>query len=98
MFNRSNHQMHPDKQELVEVLWDLFKDVHGVRPRGMDYASWHMSDLAAETVRLQGLLNEQLDAERQQEIQMYNSILSVGCPSIEDADRWVEDAYFAHGV
>jgi len=95
MFNRSNHQMHPDKQELVDVLWDLFKDVYGSRPRGMDYASWHMSDLAAEAVRLQRLLNEQLDAKRQQEIQMYNSILSVGCPSIEDADRWIEDAYFA---
>jgi len=25
------------KDELIQTLWDLFKDVHGVRPRGIDY-------------------------------------------------------------
>jgi len=35
MYNRSVNQVHPDKQEYLDILWDLFKDVHGVRPRGM---------------------------------------------------------------
>lgn len=95
MYNRSNHQTHPDKQELVDILWDLFKDVHGVRPRYMDYASWPMADLQEEVTRLQLSLLEQLEQERQQEARMYESILSVGCPSQEDADRWIEDAYWA---
>ena len=95
MYNRSNHQTHPDKQELVDILWDLFKDVHGVRPRYMDYASWPMADLQEEVTRLQLSLLEQLEQERQQEARMYANIMSVGCPSREDADRWIEDAYWA---
>ena len=34
------------KNELVQTLWDLFKEVHGVRPRGMGYEKYSVTDLA----------------------------------------------------
>lgn len=52
MYNRSVNQVDPRKQELVDILSDLFKEVYGVRPRGVDYASWPIKDLQDEMVRL----------------------------------------------
>lgn len=94
MYNRSVNQIDPRKQEYVDILWDLFKDVHGVRPRGMDYGSWPVEDLHDEIVRLQRSLDAQLERERAEQAAMYDSIMAVGCPSQEDADRWIEDAYW----
>ena len=51
MFNRSVNQVHPQKQDYLDILWDLFKDVHGVRPRGMYDNTWHIEDLRAEEAR-----------------------------------------------
>ena len=40
------------KNELIQTIWDLFKDVHGVRPRGMDYDRWSVTDLEWEVAML----------------------------------------------
>ena len=93
MYNRSNHQIDPRKQELVDVLWDLFKDVHGVRPRGRDYANWHISDLEMEVWQLQRQLEDDLRWEREQEDRAINACMDCGASDIATAMRWLEDAY-----
>ena len=55
------------KNELVQILWGLFKDVHGVRPRGMAYEKYSIADLEWEMAMLQRQLDNDLRWEREQE-------------------------------
>ena len=52
------------KDELLQTLWDLFKEVHGVRPRGMGYEKYSVTDLEHEVARLQRSLEEEIRHER----------------------------------
>ncbi len=81
------------KNELVQILWDLFKDVHGVRPRGMGYEKYSVIDLEHEVARLQRSLEEELRHQRKLEDDAINSCMDSGCPDIATAMRWLEDAY-----
>jgi len=77
------------KHELIQTLWDLFKDVHGVRPRGMDYDRWSLTDLEWEVA----MLEDDLRWEREQEDRAINACMEVGASDIATAMRWLEDAY-----
>ena len=81
------------KDELIQTLWDLFKDVHGVRPRGMDYDRWSVTDLEWEVAMLQQSLEDDLRWEREQEDRAINACMEVGASDIATAMRWLEDAY-----
>ena len=81
------------KDELIQTLWDLFKDVHGVRPRGMDYDRWSVTDLEWEVAMLQQSLEDDLRWEREQEDRAINACMEVGAIDIATAMRWLEDAY-----
>jgi hypothetical protein len=81
------------KDELIQILWDLFKDVHGVRPRGMDYDRWSVTDLEWEVAMLQQSLEDDLRWEREQEDRALNAGMEVGASDIATAMRWLEDAY-----
>lgn len=93
MYNRSVNQVHPDKQECLDILWDLFKDVHGVRPRGMYDNTWPLVDLMAEISKLQGWLDDMLAQERADEARMMQDVMAVGCPDEQTAQRWLDDAW-----
>jgi len=84
---------------------DMHKDCYGTRPSAFRCA-WFDSltdaEKREEIAFMQSRIDEQVAWEREQEAwereqeaRMYASILSVGCPSIADADRWIEDAYWA---
>ena len=81
------------KDELVQILWDLFKDVHGVRPRSIDYDRWSLTDLEWEVAMLQQSLEDDLRWEREQEDRAINACMDVGASDIATAMRWLEDAY-----
>ena len=81
------------KNELIQTLWDLFKDVHGVRPRGMDYYRWSVADLEWEIAMLQRQLEDDLRWEREQEDRAINACMDAGASDIATAMRWLEDAY-----
>ena len=81
------------KDELIQTLWDLFKDVHGVRPRSIDYDRWSLTDLEWEVAMLQRQLEDDLRWEREQEDRAINACMEVGASDIATAMRWLEDAY-----
>tara|TARA_R100000329_G_C7540936_1_gene190960 strand:- start:290 stop:562 length:273 start_codon:yes stop_codon:yes gene_type:complete len=81
------------KDELVQTLWDLFKEVHGVRPRGMNYDRWSLTDLEWQVAMLQQSLEDDLRWEREQEDRAINACMEVGASDIATAMRWLEDAY-----
>ena len=81
------------KDELIQTLWDLFKDVHGVRPRSMDYDRWSLTDLEFEVAMLQRSLEDELRWEREQEDRAINACMDAGASDIATAMRWLEEAY-----
>jgi len=81
------------KDELVQTLWDLFKEVHGVRPRGMGYDLCSITDLQSEVAHLQRMLEEEIRHEREMEDRAINACMDCGASDIATAMRWLEDAY-----
>lgn len=81
------------KNELIQTLWDLFKEVHGVRPHGMGYEKYSVADLEWEVAMLQRQLEADLRWEREQEDRAINACMDCGASDIATAMRWLEDAY-----
>ena len=81
------------KNELIQTLWDLFKEVHGVRPRGMGYEKYSVADLEWEVAMLKRQLESDLRWEREQENRAINACMDCGASDIATAMRWLEDAY-----
>ena len=76
---------------------DMHKDCYGTRPshaRCVWFDNLSDAEKREEIAFMQSRIDEQIAWEREQEARMYANILSVGCPSIADADRWIEDAYW----
>jgi len=85
--------MQNHRDEMLQILWDLFKDVHGVRPRGMAYEKYSIADLEHEVARLQRSLEEEIRYEREMEDRAINACMDVGASDIATAMRWLEEAY-----
>jgi len=81
------------KDEMLQTLWDLFKDVHGVRPRGMGYEKYSVTDLEWEVAMLQRSLEDEIRWEREQEDRAINACMDCGASDIATAMRWLEEAY-----
>ena len=81
------------RDEMLQTLWDLFKDVHGVRPHGMGYEKYSVTDLEHEVAHLQRSLEEEIRHEREMEDRAINACMDAGSPDIATAMRWLEEAY-----
>ena len=81
------------KYELIQTLWCLFKQVHGVRPRGRDYEKYSVTDLEWEVAMLRRQLEEDIRHEREMEDRAINACMDVGASDIATAMRWLEEAY-----
>lgn len=53
-----------DLEQASAIWWDLYKDVHGVRPRGVDTSNWTLEGFNAQINALSIALEEQ-NAEEQ---------------------------------
>ena len=82
------------KDEMLQTLWDLFKEVHGVRPRGMGYEKYSVTDLEHEVAHLQRSLEEEIRFEREMTEKSVNDCMSVGAPDVDTAMRWLEDGRY----
>ena len=69
----------------LDFFSDLYKDVHGIRPRGI-VPTPEMVDY------LQRELEYQLAEERATEDASINACMAHGAPDIDTAMRWLEDA------
>lgn len=83
------------KDEMLQTLWDLFKDVHGVRPRGMGYEKYSVTDLEHEVAHLQRSLEEEIRHEREMTEKSVHDCISVGAQDVDTAMRWLEDGRYA---
>ena len=69
----------------LDFFSDLYKDVHGIRPRGIQPTAEHVD-------YLQRQLEYQLAEERAIEDASINACMDHGAPDIDTAMRWLEDA------
>ena len=93
-----------DLEQAQCIYWDMYKDAHGVRPRGIDTSTWTLQDFQQEFASLQAVIvreNEQrkvaeTDAIAKFEQHVTNTIC-MGARNRETALRWIMDASNANG-
>ena len=91
-------------EKYASTYWDMFKDAHGVRPRGIDTSSWSEADFEAEFVQLARIIDanykEQVAAEETASIDFemrVQGLLMSGAKDYEMALRWIHEAEETHG-
>ena len=91
-------------EELQSIFWDMYKDAHGIRPRGIDTSAWDEATFNAEFDYLQDLIgkNEQerkiAEHEAAHAFEMrIQSILACGAKDREMALRWIHEAEGSNG-
>lgn len=94
------------KEDLFDTVWDLYREVHGVRPRWMASELEHMSveDLKLEikilTAQAETLHEEERIAEAKAIFSLENRIrdlIGMGASDRETAIRWLDAAEETNG-
>ena len=91
-------------EQAAMAYWDMYKDAHGVRPRGIDTSSWTLADFEKEFEYL-GRVIEQENALRlereeaaQHEFEMrVADLLRSGAKDRQMALRWIHEAEGSNG-
>ena len=88
-----------DRYMMETSIWDLYKDVNGIRPRWMDFSAMSDANLSAEYDSLLDQLeeNNKRDAVEQAEaiVRFEQSIvdtIAMGAADRDTAIRWLRDA------
>lgn len=86
------------------TFWDLYKDAHGVRPRGVDTSTWTLEQFEAEFEYLQKTIDANFEQEKAQQAeaakkfeQHVANTMCMGARDRETALRWIMDASDAGG-
>lgn len=93
-----------DLEQAQCIYWDMYKDAHGVRPRGIDTSTWTMQDFQQEFASLQEVIVRE-EANRQvaekeavdKFEQHVTNTICMGARDRETALRWIMDASNANG-
>lgn len=62
-----------DRDNAEAVYWEMYKDAHGVRPRGIDTSTWSEQEFKTRFDNLQKLIAENEAFTRESEARMINS-------------------------
>ena len=62
------------KEQLHEILWDMYKDAHGMRPRHLDISSMSEDDMETEIDRLEVIIEQQVEEQKIQQIKNAESV------------------------
>lgn len=91
-------------EQMACQYWDMYKDAHGVRPRGIDTSNWTEEQFLKEFEYL-GKVIDQEEAQRREdearashdfEMRVLNLQMS-GAKSREQALRWIHEAENTNG-
>lgn len=94
-----------DLEQSAAIWWDLYKDVHGVRPRGVDTSNWTLEGFDHQITALLTQLaevNEDEDRAMREAIETFerrieDNIVFYGAATREEAIRWMHHAYETDG-
>jgi hypothetical protein len=93
-----------DLEQAQCIYWDMYKDAHGVRPRGIDTSTWTLADFQLEFASLQEVIvreeaNRQV-AEKEAIAKFEQHVTNTICMGARDREtalRWIMDASNANG-
>ena len=87
------------REKMQAVWWDLYKDVHGVRPRSIDTSTWSEEDFERELARLEtdlALAQDQqayLEAEATARLEdTIQTLIASGAKDRYTAVRWLAES------
>lgn len=73
------------RHDLISLIWDMYKDVTGIRPRHMDFDSMSLADLQQEADYLGSRIEAEIEAEAEYEAQ--EMIMAMEFAERENAKR-----------
>ena len=86
-------------EQMASQYWDMYKDAHGIRPRGIDTSSWTEADFMKEFDYLGQLITQQEEARVEAEHmaivkfeQRVLKLLVLGASDRATAVRWIHEA------
>ena len=93
-----------DLEQAQSIFWDMYKDAHGIRPRGIDTSTWTLADFQLEFASLQEVIvreqaNRQV-AEKEAIAKFGQHVTNTICMGARDREtalRWIMDASTANG-
>jgi hypothetical protein len=93
-----------DLEQAQSIFWDMYKDAHGIRPRGIDTGTWTIEQFQQEFEYLGRVI---ADNENQRKVFEADAIekfekhvtdtICMGARDRETALRWIMDASNANG-
>ena len=96
-------QMDPLEQAQC-IYWDMYKDAHGVRPRGVDTSAWSLEQFEQEFEYLQKTIQANDEQEKAQQAlavekfeQHVTNSICMGARDRETALKWIMQASSADG-
>ena len=97
-------------EELTELeqaqatYWDMYKDAHNFRPRGIDTSTWTLADFDREFEELGRVINANHAAEQTAQAAAVEAferrvaeMLTLGARDLEMAMRWIHEAEDTNG-
>jgi hypothetical protein len=85
-------------------FWDMYKDAHGIRPRGIDTSNWTEEDFRKEFQYLGKVIDANFEEEQRMQaiaIEKFEkhvtNTICMGARDRETALRWIMDASQADG-
>lgn len=86
-------------EQMACQYWDMYKDAHGVRPRGINTSSWTEEDFIKEFDYLGKVIEEQAAARKEAEkgaVRDFEArigeMINLGANDRETALRWIHEA------
>jgi hypothetical protein len=86
------------------TYWDMYKDAHGVRPRGIDTSTWSLEDFEAEFKILGQVIEREEIARKAAEVSAVEAferrvaeLINTGAKDYEMAMRWIHEAEETNG-
>ena len=93
-----------DLEQAQATFWDMYKDAHGIRPRGIDTSTWTMADFDREFKYLGQVINAEEVIRKQAEEKAVEEferrvaeMLTLGARDIDMAMRWIHEAEDTNG-
>lgn len=91
-------------EQMACQYWDMYKDAHGIRPRGIDTSSWTEDDFVKEFDYLGNLIQQQEEARIESEHlaatkfeQRVLDLIAMGAKDRAGALRWIHEAEGSNG-
>ena len=93
-----------DLEQAQSIFWDMYKDAHGIRPRGIDTSSW--TELAftkefeylATMIQDNHMLREAAEGKAAHQFEMrVQTVIACGAKDREMAMRWIHEAEGSNG-